>query len=474
VARARRGEASTPRRGIAAFAILLGGTLAASFTIDIFRPEALTHPEFAATLETGAALAALAGAWALHVNFCETGRLRGLLLCSALVLLAAVDVISLAGPTMLELRSATAVASAPMIGGVFAAGCCLAAALVPQALVVDARRRWGTIGIGAGGAAATAAEFASWLLRRELVPLTANTTANWTSLPQAHPLTLLLAATGMVLSVLAAFGFLTDIEQPNRDSGDRRVAPLFAASVLLMMIGAVALDQSTHASARAPASVAPGATMWLVACCLMSIGASRQLAAQRRVTAEARAERGRGRLAQDLHDGICQDLAFIATNVSRLALADGDDHPIAVAARHALAASRGALAQLSASDAPNTREALRRVADDLALRFRINIEVQAHDVGLKADRDAVVRIVREAIVNAARHGHAHNVLVSLLVEEGRLVLRVQDDGRGLEPAERRKEGFGMTSMRQRASELGGQLDVRARDEGGTELEVVFS
>ena len=470
---AQGGGANAPRRGITAFAFMLGGALALSLAFDIFRPVALSHPEFAAMVEACAVLAASAGARAFRVNFAATGRLRDLLLCAALVLLAAVTVASLAGPEVLELRSPTVLAGAPMIGGLLAAACCLAAALTPGVLRAGARGRWGWIGVGAGVAAAAGAELASWLLRRELVPLVANTGAHWFSLPKAHPLTLLLVIVSALLSALAAGLFLSDTDQSNRDLCDRWVAPLFAASVVLIVIGGTCLDWFTLPSAGATASIAPGASIWLVAFCLMSVGAIQELGAQRRVTAEVRAELDRRRLARDLHDGICQDLAFIAAGVARLAPADGDDHPIAVAARRALAASRDRLGDLSASGAPNVREALRKVADDLAVRFGINIDVQSHEVAPEVDREAVVRIVREAIVNAARHGNAQNVHVSLLVEEGRLVLRVQDDGRGLGSAELRREGFGLTSMRQRARELGGRLDVRPRDEGGTELEVVF-
>lgn len=461
-------------RGTAAFVLILVAAFAVSVAIDVFQPAALSLPTFEATLETCAVLAALVAAWAFYVNFGRTRRLRDLLLGCGLVILALVDVVSLDGPTMLELRSATAVAGAPMIGGLVAAACFVVAALTPPELAVGTGRRWGAIGVGASVAAAGAAEFASWLLRGGLVPLVADPAKHGISLPTAHPLALLLLVVGVLMSVLAAAGFLTDAERPSseREAGDAWVAPLFAASVMLIVIGAECLDWFTLPSAQAPAAVAPAAGMWLAAFSFMSLGALRQLALQRRLTAAALAERDRQRLARDLHDGICQDLAFIAAHVARLG-ADGDDHPVAVAARRALAASRGTLAELSASDAPSTPRALRTVADELAVRFGITVDVRAQDVELRADREAVVRIAREAIVNAAKHGHAQHVLVSLQIEEGRLVLRVQDDGHGLAPAELWREGFGIASMRQRASELGGRLETRPGDDGGTELEVVM-
>jgi len=460
------------------FVIALVAALAASVLFDVVRPAVLpSYPTVNVTLDTCALLAAVAGAWALTVNFRQSGRVRDLLLGCGLVTLGLVDLVSLDGPTMLQLRSATAVAGAPMIGSVLAASCFLVAALTPAELRVGRRPRWGAIGIGAGVAAAGAAELASLLLRGELASPGASLFAHRTAPATIHPLALLLLIAAALISALAAAEFLTDTKRPGSgpDRDDPRAAPLFAASVVLIVIGAACLGWFTPAaSARASSLVAPAAAIWLAAFCLMSLGALRQLALQRRLAAAALAERQRQRLARDLHDGICQDLAFIAAHGARLAATGGDDHPIAVAARRALAASRGTLAELSASGAPSTRQALRRVADELALRFAITVEVHSQDVELQGDeREALVRIAREAILNAAEHGEARHVLVSLLIEDGRLLLRVQDDGRGLEPAHLRREGFGMRSMRELAGDLGGDLHVRACEDGGTVLEVVM-
>ena len=87
----------------------------------------------------------------------------------------------------------------------------------------------------------------------------------------------------------------------------------------------------------------------------------------------------------------------------------------------------------------------------------------------------MTRIAREAIANAARHGGARNVIVSLRQIDAGIALRVVDDGCGiastdLDPA---PEGFGLRSMRERAAALGGELNVRQPARGGTELEVVL-
>ncbi|MGZ6652150.1 MAG: histidine kinase, partial [Solirubrobacteraceae bacterium] len=84
----------------------------------------------------------------------------------------------------------------------------------------------------------------------------------------------------------------------------------------------------------------------------------------------------RQRIARDLHDGLAQDLATIALRTQRLQ--NGSDRPddvLMLAARRALAISRGTIVDLSASDAPTTEAALRQVADELAARFTVLVDV---------------------------------------------------------------------------------------------------
>jgi signal transduction histidine kinase len=201
---------------------------------------------------------------------------------------------------------------------------------------------------------------------------------------------------------------------------------------------------------------------------------SRRVAALCHSAAIAAAAGERQRIVRDLHDGLAQDLAFIAAHGDRLAVELGREHPLAVAARRALAVSRGAIAELSAPQAPTAGEALREIGDELGLRFEMRVEVQAEPVVVTpSEREDIVRIAREAIVNAARHGLAQNVVVSLALEGNTRVLTVRDDGIGIgQTAATDGGGFGFLSMHERATALGGRLTARAAASGGTELEVV--
>src|SRR5205814_956011 len=80
---------------------------------------------------------------------------------------------------------------------------------------------------------------------------------------------------------------------------------------------------------------------------------------------------------------------------------------------------------------------------------------------------ACYRIVQEALTNVVRHAHATHATVGLRLQQEALEVEVSDDGQGLPPGVR--SGVGLTSMRERAEELGGTCQVEARTQGGTRV-----
>jgi signal transduction histidine kinase len=96
---------------------------------------------------------------------------------------------------------------------------------------------------------------------------------------------------------------------------------------------------------------------------------------------------------------------------------------------------------------------------------------------LKAPRDlpplpaavevAVYRIAQEALTNVARHARAHTCRVRLSIDDGVLDLVVEDDGVGVQ--RNRNAGVGLSSMSERAEELGGACVVEAAPTGGTRV-----
>jgi signal transduction histidine kinase len=74
----------------------------------------------------------------------------------------------------------------------------------------------------------------------------------------------------------------------------------------------------------------------------------------------------------------------------------------------------------------------------------------------------------EALTNARQHSAARRVRVTLGATEGWLLVEVVDDGRGFVagPAD---GGMGLSTMRERAALLGGELEVRSEPGGGTRV-----
>lgn len=82
---------------------------------------------------------------------------------------------------------------------------------------------------------------------------------------------------------------------------------------------------------------------------------------------------------------------------------------------------------------------------------------------------ALYRIAQESLTNVARHAEANRAVVTLESPDGAAVLRVDDDGRGLDHAVP-TEGRGLLGMRERAELLGGTLTVTRSPLGGTRIE----
>jgi signal transduction histidine kinase len=90
----------------------------------------------------------------------------------------------------------------------------------------------------------------------------------------------------------------------------------------------------------------------------------------------------------------------------------------------------------------------------------------------ESEETHLFRIVQEALTNIARHSEATRAWVSLEVLGDRVRLEVADNGRGLRlGAGERTASLGMVGMRARARQLGGELTVENRKEGGLRVRV---
>ncbi|MBI2687769.1 MAG: sensor histidine kinase [Acidobacteria bacterium] len=81
------------------------------------------------------------------------------------------------------------------------------------------------------------------------------------------------------------------------------------------------------------------------------------------------------------------------------------------------------------------------------------------------------RIAQEALTNVARHSGATQVMVRLDTSGDRLLLRIEDNGRGMPVETPQKPTLGMVGMRARARHVGGEFFTMSRKQGGLRLEV---
>jgi signal transduction histidine kinase len=192
----------------------------------------------------------------------------------------------------------------------------------------------------------------------------------------------------------------------------------------------------------------------------------------------------RNRLALELHDVVSQKLFSVILAAESAATLLDRDPPDAAAARALLqrlqALAREALDELRSLILGLRPPEFERDGLAGAMRKEVAMLERVHgvpiklDIGDQVDGDtdrclAVLRIAHEAIHNALRHARPEQVTVALAQDNGTLTVEVHDDGIGFEPssAELRSRHLGLTSMEERARELGGRLQIRSAPGAGT-------
>lgn len=206
-----------------------------------------------------------------------------------------------------------------------------------------------------------------------------------------------------------------------------------------------------------------------------------QLVEQERALA-ATAERER--LARELHDGLAQDLWLAKLKVTRLAaqpelgaearaLAD----EVAAALDAGMTEARDAVATMRApwDTTESLVELLSRSLDDFEDRFGLSVEFDCSAdlpaVSSRAEAETL-RIVHEALTNVRRHADATVVRVHGGVDDGRLVLEVRDNGRGFDPGSVDITAYGLAGMRERAAQIGAEIEIESAPRKGTRLRLV--
>jgi len=193
----------------------------------------------------------------------------------------------------------------------------------------------------------------------------------------------------------------------------------------------------------------------------------------------------RERLSHDLHDGTIQSLYALQLGLSRAADQAVEAAPTLgtrlVGCRRNLTAIigelRGYILRHEADE--GAQGDLAGVLTALVERLRSTTETELQaEVSAEAARRLsgaqavhLANLAREALSNALRHAHAGRITVTLRDEPDRVTLEIADDGCGFDPAAPPHTGVGLTSMRKRAAEAGGELRVSSSADKGTQVRV---
>jgi len=190
----------------------------------------------------------------------------------------------------------------------------------------------------------------------------------------------------------------------------------------------------------------------------------------------------RARLSRDLHDGLGGMLSVAKLKMTSMR-------------GNMTIPEENVLAFNSAIDLLDTSiKELRRVAHNLMpeslMKYGLNAalsdfclstdKVKYHFYGIDRRPDekteiATYRIINEVVNNALRHSEAANINVQLLIDESRLHVSVEDDGKGFDPAiAEAGGGNGLRNIRSRVTSLNGKIEIFTSPGKGTEVNVEFN
>ena len=193
----------------------------------------------------------------------------------------------------------------------------------------------------------------------------------------------------------------------------------------------------------------------------------------------------RTRIAVELHDTIAQNLTGVSLEIDsagQLAAKDtaGMMKHLDMAAR-TLQSCRNELRNClwdlrsRALEEADLNEAIRRtiaplVSDvDLSIRFNVPRKSLADDTA-----HVLMRILRELVLNAVRHGGASTVKIAGSLEDGTLRFSVRDNGCGFDPATRpgvMQGHFGLQGIRERVNQFNGEMEIESSPGNGTKISI---
>jgi signal transduction histidine kinase len=193
------------------------------------------------------------------------------------------------------------------------------------------------------------------------------------------------------------------------------------------------------------------------------------------------------RIGHDLHDGVCQQLVGIAylteTLADRLqekgATESADAERISYLLNTALTQTRGVARGLFPVrlEENGLVSALEELAANSSTLFQIPCAFSCPQPPEAVDNGIALHlyyIAQEAVANAAKHGQAKHVQLTLQPSKDRYALTVHDDGIGFSLSGHRPTGMGLRIMHYRARVIGATLEVQTQPGQGTTVTCLFA
>src|SRR6266550_1675025 len=196
----------------------------------------------------------------------------------------------------------------------------------------------------------------------------------------------------------------------------------------------------------------------------------------------------RTRIGQEIHDGLAQSFTGILLQLGAVeefpsCKKRGSELAVTLSRIRELArdglteARRSVMAlRLDQTRRPGLEIALRQLADRSTVPGGVTCTFEGGGTatGLRPEHEhELLRIAQEAVSNAVRHARPHTVRITMTDEPAHWELAVADDGVGMQerPDVYAREGFGLSSMRQRAGAIGGEWQIHSQPGAGTRVSV---
>jgi signal transduction histidine kinase len=189
----------------------------------------------------------------------------------------------------------------------------------------------------------------------------------------------------------------------------------------------------------------------------------------------------RQRLARELHDSVSQALYGIVLGASTArSLLDADPQKAAEPLDYALSLAEAGMVEMRALIFELRPEslateglvaALEKQAASLRARYGLDVraELPAEPEAPLETKEALYRIAQEALHNVVKHAQARTVTLCLTRDGDDLVLEVADDGQGFEAGREFPGHIGQHSMRERAAQVGGDVELASAPGQGTRV-----